>query len=102
MDFQGQGTPLSGETAALAIIDTTARYVTILVLKNRQVQTFLQAFLDEIVFWHGPPAILHCDEAPELMSELMATLLEIPETTMTTTLGHNARSNGVIEVFWRY
>jgi hypothetical protein len=102
MDFQGQGTALSGETEALAIIDTAARYVTILALKNRQVQTFLQPFLDEIVFRHGPPAVLHCDEAPEFMSELMAALMEITETTMTTTLGHNARSNGVIEVFWRY
>ncbi len=42
------------------------------------------------------------DEAPEFLSELMTALLEITETTMTTTLGHNARSNGVIEVFWRY
>jgi hypothetical protein len=102
MDFQGQGKALSGETEALAIIDTTARYVTIIALKNRQVQTFLQPFLDENVFRHGPPAILPCDEAPEFMSELMAALLEITETTITTTLGHNARSNGVIEVFWRY
>ncbi len=32
----------------------------------------------------------------------MAALMDITETTLTTTLGHNARSNGVIEVFWRY
>jgi hypothetical protein len=35
MDFQGQGTAVSGETEALAIIDTTARYVTVIALKNR-------------------------------------------------------------------
>jgi hypothetical protein len=102
MDFQGQGTAITGETEALAIIDTTARYVTIIPLKNRQVQIFLQPFLDEIVFRHGPPAVLHCDEAPEFMSDLMAALMDITETTLTTTLGHNARSNGDIEVFWRY
>jgi hypothetical protein len=93
MDFQGQGTATTGETEALAIIDTTARFVTIIPLHNRQAQSFLQPFLDEIVFRHGPPAIIHCDEAPEFMSALMAALLEITETTMTTTLGHNARSN---------
>jgi hypothetical protein len=102
MDFQGQGIAVTGETEALAIIDTTARFVTIIALPNRQVQTFLQPFLDEIVFRHGPPEILHCDEAPEFLSELMAALLDITETTLTTTLGHNARSNGIIEVFWRY
>jgi hypothetical protein len=72
MDFQGQGTALSGETEALAVIDTTARFVTVIALPDRRVQTFLPRFLDEIVFRHGPPAIVHCDEAPEFMSELLA------------------------------
>jgi hypothetical protein len=35
------------------------------------------------------------------MSNLVRELLEVIETVLTTTLGHNARSNGVIEVFWR-
>jgi hypothetical protein len=102
MNFQGQGTATTSETEALAIIDTTARFVTVIALQNRQVQAFLQPFLDEIVFRHGPPAVLHCDEAPEFMSELMAALLGITKTTLTTMLGHSARSNGVIEVFWWY
>ncbi len=102
MDFQGQCTATTGEEEALAIIDTTARFVTVIPLQNRQVTTFLQPFLDQIVFRHGPPAVLHCDEAPEFMSDMVAALLEITETSLTTTLGHNARSNGIIEVFWRY
>ncbi len=89
MDFQGQGQALTGESEALAIIDTTTRFVTV-------------KFLDQIVFRHGPPEILHCDEAPEFMSELMKALLDITETTLTTTMAHNARSNGIIEVFWRF
>ncbi len=32
----------------------------------------------------------------------MKALMEITETVLTTTLGHNARSNGIIEIFWRY
>jgi hypothetical protein len=74
MDFQGQGTATTGETEALAIIDTTARFVTVIPLKNRQVQTFLQPFLEQVVFRHGPPAVIHCDEAPEFMSEMMPLL----------------------------
>ena len=102
MDFQGQGTAITGEQEALGIIDTTTRFVTVIALPNRRVQTFLQPFMDHIVFRHGPPAILHCDEAPEFISEMLGALADITETAMTTTMAHNARSNGIIEVFWRY
>ncbi len=102
MDFQGQGKALTGECEALAFIDTATRYVTVIALPNRKVTTMVPAFLDRIVFQHGPPEFLHSDEAPEFMSALMLALSEITETTLTTTLGHNARSNGIIEVFWRY
>jgi hypothetical protein len=102
MDFQGQGQALTGESEALAIIDTTTRFVTVIALPNRQVKTFIPQFLDQIVFQHGLPEILHCDEAPEFMSELMQALLKITETTLTTTMAHNARSNGIIEVFRKF
>jgi hypothetical protein len=36
MDFQGQGLAITGETEALAVIDTTPRYVTVLCLKDRE------------------------------------------------------------------
>ncbi len=100
MDFQGQGTATTGETEALGIINTTARFVTVIALPNRTVQAFVQPFLDQVVFRHGPPDTLHCDEAPEFMSELLKALAAITETTLTTTLAHhNARSNGIIEIF---
>jgi transposase InsO family protein len=102
MDFQGQGTASTGEEEVLGIIDTTSRFVTVIALPNRKVQSFVQPFLDQIVFRYGPPSILHCDEAPEFMSELLQALMEVTETTLTTTMAHNARSNGIIEVWWRY
>jgi transposase InsO family protein len=102
MDFQGQGKAVTGECEALAFIDLATRYVTVIALPDRKVQNLVPAFLDHVVFQHGPPEALHSDEAPEFMSALMQALAEITETAMTTTLGHNARSNGTIEVFWRY
>ena len=102
MDFAGQGTADTGETEALAIIDTTSRYVTVLCLPDREATTFIQPFLDRVVFIHGPPAILHSDAAPEFMSEVVALLAAALETDTTTTLGHNARGNSTVEVFWRY
>jgi hypothetical protein len=59
MDFQGQGTASSGETEALALIDTTARYVVVIPLMDREAKTFIPEFLDKVVFIHGPPDVLH-------------------------------------------
>jgi hypothetical protein len=42
MDFQGQGSALTGETEALALIDPTSRYVVVISLPNREAKTWLQ------------------------------------------------------------
>jgi len=102
MDFQGQGLADSGETQALGIIDTTARYVIVIPLVDREAETFLQPFLDSLVFVHGPPDVLHSDAAAEFLSDAMKLLSEATDTHTTTTLGHNAQANGTIEVFWRF
>jgi hypothetical protein len=102
MDFQGQGLADTGETQALAIIDTTARYVVLLPLIDREATTFIPFFLDRIVFTHGPPDVLHSDDAPEFVGEFMRLLAEATNMRTTTTLGHNARANGTVEVFWRF
>jgi hypothetical protein len=102
MDFQGQGKATSGETEALALIDTTARYVIVLPLLDREATTFIQPFLDKLVFVHGPPNVLHSDAAPEFLSEALKLLAESTGIHTTTTLGHAANANGTVEVFWRF
>jgi hypothetical protein len=59
MDFQGQGLAETGETQALALLDTTARFAVVIPLPDREATTFIPKFLDEIVFKHGVPDILH-------------------------------------------
>ena len=102
MDFQGQGKALTGETEALALIDPTSRYVVVIALPNREAKTWLQPFLDRIVFTFGAPSTLHSDAAPEFLSEALALLAKAADIKTTTTLAHNARGNGTIEVFWRF
>ena len=102
MDFQGQGKALTGETEALALIDPTSRYVVVIPLANREADTWLQPFLDRIVFTFGAPDVLHSDAAPEFLSKALELLAEAASIRTTTTLAHNARGNGTIEVFWRY
>jgi transposase InsO family protein len=102
MDFQGQGTAITGETEVFALIDPTSRYVVVIPLRDRQASTWLQAFLDRIVFTFGAPDVLHSDDAPEFQSEALQLLAKSVDIKTTTTLGHNARGNSTIEVWWRF
>jgi hypothetical protein len=102
MDFQGQGQATTGETEALAIIDSFTKTVSVLALPNREAHTRAPRLLDEIFFRRGAPDIIHSDAAPEFLSDLMAAILDATGTTRTTTCGHNAQSNGEIESWWRY
>ncbi len=102
MDFQGQGTALTGETEALALIDPTSRYVVVIPLMNREASTWIQHFLNRVVFTFGPPDVLHSDAAPEFLSEALEPLAAATDIATPTTLAHNARGNGTIEVFWRF
>ncbi len=102
MDFQGQGKSLTGETEALALIDPTSRYVIVIPLKHREATTWIQPFLDRVVFVFGAPDVIHSDTAPEFLSAALDLLAKATGIRTTTTLGHNARGNGTIEVFWRF
>jgi hypothetical protein len=102
MDFQGQGQAITGETEALAIIDSFTKTVSVLALPNREASTLLPPLLDEIFFRRGAPDVIHTDAAPEFMSELLAAITDATGTTRTTTCGHNAQSNGEVESWWRY
>jgi hypothetical protein len=102
MDFQGQGKALTGETEALALIDSAARYVVVIPLMDRTAVNFIPKFLDQIVFTHGAPDILHSDAAQEFLSEALDLMTTAAHIETTTTLGHDAAGNSLVEVFWRF
>jgi hypothetical protein len=54
------------------------------------------------VFSFGAPDALHSDDAPEFLSESLQLLAKAADIKTTTTLGHNARGNATIEVWWRF
>jgi transposase InsO family protein len=102
MDFQGQGRAETGHCEALAIIDAAARYVVVIPLLDRSATNFIPKFLDEVVFKQGAPDVLHSDAAQEFLSEALELLTTAANIETTTTLGHNAAGNSLVEVFWRY
>jgi hypothetical protein len=46
--------------------------------------------------------VIHSDDAPEFLSDLMNAIAAITGTQRTSTCGHNPQSNGEIESWWRY
>jgi hypothetical protein len=100
MDFQGQGKALTGETEALALIDPTSRYVVVIALPNREAKTWLQPFLDRIVFTFGAPTPM----LPRNSCPKHSRCSQKPQTSRRQRLlpTTNARGNGTIEVFWRF
>jgi hypothetical protein len=102
MGFQGQGLATTGETEALALIDSFTKTVIVIPLKDRQTTTLLPRLMDALHFSRGSPDILHSDDAPEFLSGLMNSVADITDTLRTTTCGHNPQSNGEIESWWRY
>jgi hypothetical protein len=58
--------------------------------------------MDALHFSRGSPDVLHSDDAPEFLSDLLTAISAITGTARTTTRGHNPQSNGEIESWWRY
>jgi hypothetical protein len=61
MDFQGQGLASSGETEALALIDSFTKTVLLIPLPDRQATTLVPRLPDELHFRRGSPDVLHSD-----------------------------------------
>jgi hypothetical protein len=84
MDFQGQGLALTGETEALAIIGSFTKVVTLIPLPDRQAHTLVPKLLDAIYFIRGSPDIVHSDDAPQFLSELLTFIAAITGTCRTS------------------
>ncbi len=102
MDFQGQGLATSGETETLALIDSFTKTVILIPLPDRHATTLVPILLDELHFHRGSPNIIHSDDAPEFLSDLMASIASVTGTQRTSACGHNPQSNGEIESWWRF
>ena len=102
MDFQGQGLATTGESEALALIDSFTKTAILIPLTDRQTTTLLPKLMDALHFSRGSPDVIHSDDAPEFLSALMIAISDATGTQRTTTCGHNPQSNGEIESWWRY
>ena len=102
MDYQGQGKANTGEVECMGIIDSFSKWVDFYPLHDRAAETLAPILLDQVHFKHGPPDILHSDEAQTYMSKLLQALYDRLGCHRTTNLGHHAEGNAEIEVMWRF
>jgi hypothetical protein len=102
LNFQGQGLVITGESEALALIDSFTKTAILIPLPDRQATTLVPRLLDALHFSRGSLDLLHSNDAPEFLSELLQAIADVTGTQRTTTCGHNPQSNGEIESWWRY
>jgi hypothetical protein len=102
MDFQGQGLATTGETEALALIDSFTKTVLLIPLPNRQATTLVPRLLDELYFRRGFPDVIQSDDAPKFLSDLMTQVATATGTQRTSICGHSPQSNGEMESWWRF
>jgi hypothetical protein len=102
MDYQGQGKANAGEVECMGIIDSFSKWVDFYPLHDRAAETLAPILLDQVHFKHGPPDILHSDEAQTYMSKLLQAPYDRLGCHRTTNLGHHAEGNIEIEVVWRF
>jgi transposase InsO family protein len=102
MDFQGQGLATTGESEALALLDSFTKTAMAIPLPDRLATTLALALLKELHFRRGPPTTIHSDAAPEFLSDLLTSIHAVTGPHRTTTLEHDPASNGELESWWRY
>ena len=68
--------------------------VTVIPLPDRQAPTLVPKLLEAIYFQRGAPDIIHSDDAPEFLSELMTAIAAATGTTRKATakLSHDGDS----------
>ena len=94
IDFHGHA---KGEI--LVAIDIVTREVCLWLLPNRKQENVSRALLSGLVFVKGVPLEFRSDNAPELMSGLVAAMNHYLGVEQITTGGYNPRGNAIVERF---
>jgi transposase InsO family protein len=94
IDFHGHA---KGEI--LVAIDLVTREVCLWLLPNRKQENVSRALLSGLVFVKGVPLEFRSDNAPELMSGLVAAMNHYLGVEQITTGGYNPRGNAIVERF---
>ena len=94
IDFHGHA---KGEI--LVAIDLVTREVCLWLLPNRKQENVARALLSGLVFVKGVPLEFRSDNAPELMSGLVAAMNHYLGVEQITTGGYNPRGNAIVERF---
>ena len=90
-----------GFCQCLVIINNLTRYVRFIACVDRTAETAARAFMEHVVHEDGVPLVLMSDDAAEFKSDVMRHLCSWLGIKPISTLGYNARANGMAEQAWR-
>lgn len=83
------------------ICDYFSKWTEAFALQDHQATTVADVLVTEIFMRLGVPRIIHSDQAPEFMSELMEELFRLLEIQRTRTCPYRPQSDGLVERFNR-
>lgn len=90
-----------GNTCILVVCDYFTKWTEAFALSDHQATTVADVLVTELFLRFGVPRIIHSDQAPEFMSELMHELFALLEIQRTRTCPYRPQSDGLVERFNR-
>jgi len=101
MDLYAVAESEDGMREILTVIDLCSREVDYHAMPDRTGDQIVRVLLREVIFRNGVPSLLHSDEAPELLSQVMSGLTRMLGINRTTTVYYPA-GNAVCERVQRF
>ena len=86
-----------GNKCVLVISDYFTKWCEAIPLPDHQAETVAHELVTRIFLQFGTPRIIHSDQAPEFMSDLMQELFRLLEITQTRTCPYRPQSDGLVE-----
>lgn len=91
----------NGNTCVLVLCDYFTKWTEAFPLEDHQAATVADVLVTEVFLRFGVPRLIHSDQAPEFMSELMRELFQLLEIQQTRTCPYRPQSDGLVERFNR-
>ena len=90
-----------GNKVVLVVCDYFTKWTEAVPLKDHQASTVADALITQFFLRLGFPRIIHSDQAPEFISELMQELCQFLEIHQSKTCPYRPQSDGLVERFNR-
>ena len=93
IDIKTMPQAFGGYHLLLVITCNQTNFTTAVPLRDRQTQTIAEALIYRVIYLFGPPRQIVCDEAAELTSTIVQTILAMPNCRLKVISAYNHGSS---------